>query len=97
MTEQVVEECVYLSVHHLFVLDLELLLADGVDFDEEVWLPAEELDCLDVVEALVYEGTALFHTSLLLLSKFSLALCLCNLDKRAEPRLEENNEAAPSN
>jgi len=52
----------------LLIFERHLFLENFVDFVDEVGLPAEELDRLDVVEALIDVKAALFLLAILLLS-----------------------------
>ncbi len=61
------------SVKH-FVFECEFLLIDLIDFLDEVWLPAEKLDCLNVVKALVDVEAALLALAALLFTDFLLSL-----------------------
>ena len=63
------DEIVDLVAELLLILNLKLLLEDLVNFLDEVGLPAEQLDSLDIVKALIDVETALLPLASLLFAK----------------------------
>ena len=93
VTKHVVE---FGAVEHS-VLKSKFFVVNLVNLLDKVLLPAEKLDCLDVVERLVDIEIALLSLSSLLLADIFLGLTTNVLYQHIESREHEDDEATPAN
>ena len=81
----------------LFVLNLEFLLENIINFLNKVRLPSEKLDSLDIIEALINVETSLLFFSTLFLANVRLSLRTQLLHEHARTCKEQDDEAAVAN
>ena len=91
------DEIVDLVAELLLILNLKLLLEDLVNFLDEVGLPAEQLDGLNIVEALIDVETALLSLATLLFANVRLGLGPDLLENHTRRSEEKDDEAAVAN
>ena len=91
------DEIVDLVAELLLILNLKLLLKDLVNFLDEVGLPAEQLDGLNIVEALIDVETALLSLATLLFANVRLGLGPDLLENHTRRSEEKDDEAAVAN
>ena len=81
----------------LSVLDIKLFLVNIADLFEEIRLPAEKLDSLDIVETFIDVEVALLRFAALFLTNLALGLAPDVLDQHSASGKAKAKEATPAN